>query len=360
MSTRRIIAVSPDKAVGKQLALALKAAGGEVELFASRAELGTGPLEAALVVLHLDGALAGAGPELLARLGGDTQAIAILPRADLAAVVETMRASERVAGMLVAEDLVPSELAALATRVLDGDVLGLAKVVPWGTQIHTALVGSYDDKAQCIAQVSAFAEAMGVRRKYRESIDKCLDEMLMNALYDAPVDADGRPLFPDAATRAEATLAPEHRAVVQYACDGRQFAIAVRDAFGRLERATVLRYLHKCLYEEQQIDKKAGGAGLGLYLMTSSATAVMFNVEPGVATEALCTFDLRAPKLELETFGFFVERPAPPPEQPPVQPPAAASIAATPAGASQGLLVAVLVGAIVATLALIALVLARH
>ncbi|MDX2089513.1 MAG: hypothetical protein SFX73_16790 [Kofleriaceae bacterium] len=354
MLAQRVIVLSPDKAIGKQLALAVKVAGAAVEHLTSRSELGTGSLEAALVVMHLDGTLAGAGPELLARLTGATQAIAILPRADLAAVVAIMRASERVAGILVAADLVPAELAALATRVLDGEVFGLAKVVPWGTQIHTALVGSYDDKAQCIAQVSAFAEEMGVRRKYRESIDTCLDEMLMNALYDAPVDAHGQPLFPDVATRTQAVLAPEHRAVVQYACDGKQFAIAVRDAFGRLERGTVLRYLHKCLYEEQQIDKKAGGAGLGLYLMTSSSSTVMFNVQPRVATEALCTFDLQAPKLELETFGFFTERSAQPAASVPTP------VVAAPAAGSQALLLSVLVGAIMATLALIAIVLSKR
>jgi len=82
----------------------------------------------------------------------------------------------------------------------------------------------------------------------------------------------------------------------------------VRDAFGTLERATVLRFLHKCLHSEQQIDRKAGGAGLGLYLITNSATDVYFNVLPGVATEAVCAFDLEAPKLQLESFGFFTEQ----------------------------------------------------
>ena len=137
---------------------------------------------------------------------------------------------------------------------------------------NALMVGSYDEKAQCVAQVSEFAEQMGVRRKYREGIDQCLDEMLMNALYDAPVDEHGKPLYADVATKSRVTLRPEHKALVQYACDGTQFAVAVRDAFGGLERATVLRYLHKCLNDERQIDRKAGGAGLGLYLMTSSST----------------------------------------------------------------------------------------
>jgi hypothetical protein len=132
--------------------------------------------------------------------------------------------------------------------------------------------------------------------------------MLMNALYDAPVDEQGRQIFAEIPTKTRISLRVEQKVVVQYACDGKQFVIAVRDAFGTLERATVLRYLHKCLHSEQQIDRKVGGAGLGLYLITSSSTEVYFNVLPGVATEAVCTFDLEAPKLQLESFGFFTEQ----------------------------------------------------
>jgi len=98
---------------------------------------------------------------------------------------------------------------------------------------------------------------------------------------------------------------------VQYACDGTQFVVGVRDAFGTLERDTVLRYLHKCLHSEQQIDRKTGGAGLGLYLMASSATDVYFNVLPGVATEAVCAFDLESPRLQLLSFGCSPSRSTP-------------------------------------------------
>jgi PEGA domain len=305
---RRIIAVSPDKAFGKQLATALKAAGGAVDLHPTIDELGKSEIQAALVVLHLEGDLASAGAELLPRLTGDAKVIAILPRANLAAVVDTMQASDRVIAMMVAENFDGRELAALATRVLSGDIFGLEKMIHWGTQVHSQLVGDYQEKSLCISQISEFAELMGVRRKYRESIEQCVDEMLMNALYDAPVDDQGQPVFSDIPTKTRISLRVEQKVVVQYACDGKQFVVSVRDAFGTLERTTVLRYLHKCLHAEQQIDRKVGGAGLGLYLMVNSATDVLFNVLPGVATEVVCVFDLESPKLQLEKLGFFHEK----------------------------------------------------
>jgi hypothetical protein len=305
---RRIIAITPDKAFGKQLSVALKAAGGAVDTHLTLDNVGHGELAAALLVLHLDGALAGAAQLLLPQLGGDTRVIAILPRSNLAAVVDIMQSSDRVAGIMVAEDFDMKLLSAMATRVLAGDIFGLDKHVPWGAQIHSYLVGDYQEKSLCIAQVSEFAETMSVRRKYRESIEQCLDEMLMNALYDAPVDEQGRAIFSEIPTKTRISLRVEQKVVVQYACDGKQFVVGVRDAFGTLDRSTVLRYLHKCLHSEQQIDRKTGGAGLGLYLITNSSTGVYFNVLPGVATEAVCTFDLESPKVQVESFGFFVEK----------------------------------------------------
>ncbi|MBC7977271.1 MAG: hypothetical protein H7138_20025, partial [Myxococcales bacterium] len=308
MLARRIIAVTPDKAFGKQLAVALKAAGGSVDTQLTLEALGHGELSASLLVVHLDGAMASAAHALIPRLPLGARVIAILPRSNLAGVVDLMQAFEQIAGTMIAEDFDMKLLSAMATRVLAGDIFGLEKHVPWGAQIHSFLVGDYQEKSLCIAQISEFAESMSVRRKYRESIEQCLDEMLMNALYDAPVDEQGRPIFSDIPTKTRISLRVEQKVVIQYACDGKQFVIGVRDAFGRLDRATVLSYLHKCLHAEQQIDRKAGGAGLGLYLITNSSTGVYFNVLPTVATEAVCTFDLETPKIQLESFGFFLEK----------------------------------------------------
>jgi len=308
MLARRVIAVSPDKAFAKQLGTALKAAGGAVETHQSLDALGRGELQAALVVIHLDGELAGALPAITARLAGDTRLVVVVPGHQLTQFVDVMRTSDRVAGVLVADDFRMTDLSAMTTRILAGDIFGLEKLVPWGTKVYSTLVGDYQEKSLCIAQMSEFAELMGVRRKYREAIEQCVDEMLMNALYDAPVDDQGKQIFAEIPTKTRISLRMEQKVVVQYACDGKTFSVSVRDSFGTLERGTVLTYLHKCLHSDQQIDRKTGGAGLGLYLMANSSTRFIFNVLPGVATECVCSFDLVTPKLQLDNFGFFLEK----------------------------------------------------
>ena len=308
MLARRVIALSADKAFGKVMATALRAAGGVVELHPSLDALGVGDVQAALIVVHLDGALASAIDDLAPRLRDDARMVAILPGHTLTSTVDIMQRSDKLAGVLVQAQMRPGDLAAMATRLLAGDIFGLEKLVPWGTRVYSTLVGDYQEKSLCISQLMEFAELMGVRRKYRDSIERCLDEMLMNALYDAPVDEHGKPVFADIPTKSRIGLRMEQKVVVQYACDGTTFAISVRDSFGGLERGTILRYLHKCLHSEQQIDRKTGGAGLGLYFIASSASRFLVNVLPGVATECVVTHDLDSPKVELEAFGYFVEK----------------------------------------------------
>lgn len=308
MLARRVIALSPDKAFAKQLGTALRAAGGAVEVHQNLDGLGRGELQAALVVVHIDGDLAEAAEQLAARLGGDGRLIAILPRPDLNRTIAIMGRSERIAGVLNAEHFKSSDLTSMATRLLAGDIFGLEKLVPWGTKIYSQLVGDYQEKSLCIAQVSEFAELMGVRRKYREAVEQVVDEMLMNALYDAPVDDQGKQIFAEIPTKTRISLRMEQKVVVQYACDDRTFSVSVRDSFGTLDRATVVRYIDKCLHSEQQIDRKTGGAGLGLYLMANSTSRMFFNVLPGVATEAVCSFDLDSPKVQLQKLAFFNER----------------------------------------------------
>lgn len=308
MLARRVIAISPDPKFAKRLVLGLKSAGGTVESYPSLDAMAKGEIQAALICVHLDGDLAGALPAISERLRKDAWMIAVIPKSNLAETVSIMQTTERLAGVVIADDLKTESLASMATRILYGDIFGVEKLVPWGVKVYSLLVGDYQEKSVCISQISEYAALMGVRRKYREHIEQCVDEMLMNALYDAPVDAEGKQLFADVPTKTRISLRMEQKAVVQYACDGERFSVSVRDGFGTLDRNTVLRYLHKCLHSDQQIDRKTGGAGLGLYIIANATTVFMYNVLPGVATECVCTFDLKAPKVQLTHFGFFREK----------------------------------------------------
>ena len=302
---RPILVVSPDRAFGVRLGSALRDVA-DVVGFETVAALGEADLEPMLCVIHAAGDLAAAAPTLIARLRGDARVIIVLPRASLASIVALMQGSERVAGMLVAEDFDGDQLAAMALRLTTHEVFGLRQVMRPGTEIHALEIVEYTGKASCIQMVLELAATSGIPVADHAAIEQCLDEMIMNAMFDAVVDKRGKSVFAHVSAKQRISTGVIQPIWVEFGFDGERLGVAVRDAYGSLERARLLRVLHKCLYEKQQIDQRAGGAGVGLYLMVTSASTVHFSVVPKLATEAICTFDVRSPDA-LAQFGCFVE-----------------------------------------------------
>ena len=58
----------------------------------------------------------------------------------------------------------------------------------------------------------------------------------MNALYDAPVDANGNPLFHHVEVKERVDKLSPRPVSIRYAVADDQFAVSVRDRFGRLEK----------------------------------------------------------------------------------------------------------------------------
>ena len=204
--------VASDKALGKRLAAGAMAAGGAVQSFASLDEI-TGRVEFDLALVELPprvvrDSMAPPGPAVLppavaslaARLSEEARLVPILPAPDLEWMTALL-ADARVACCLVGDVLTAGQVTVTVAKLLARDLFGVDKVLPWGVRIYSALVSDYNEKSAAIAAIGDFAQAMGVRRKYREQIDQCIDEMLMNALYDAPVDDAGKPLFADVPVR---------------------------------------------------------------------------------------------------------------------------------------------------------------
>jgi hypothetical protein len=312
MLSKRVMVIAADKALQKRLAQSAMAAGGAAQSFASVDEA-PARLDSDLILFALPPREPGVPPivppslaRLSVRMADDARLVPIIPAADLEWTVALL-ADAHVPCVLAADGLSAPGATATVAKLLGRDLFGVDKVLPWGVRVYSTLVSDYHEKSQAILTIGDFAQAMGVRRKYREQIDQCIDEMLMNALYDAPVDAQGKPLFADVPVKERVLMRAEEKAILQYACDGERFVVSVRDAFGTLRKDIVLRYLDKCLHAAEQIDRKAGGAGLGLYLMCNSATEVSFHIFSGAATEVVCSFDLKQPRAQLQALAVYEE-----------------------------------------------------
>lgn len=191
-----------------------------------------------------------------------------------------------------------------AQKLLSGDIFGIERYLPEGTPVHYFRLNDFAGRGQAIETVQDFAAEAGIRKRLCQGIGQVCEELLMNALYDAPVDESGTQLFAEIDPHDRVETTSPRPVSIRYAATDTQFAIAVRDRYGRLAKNTIIAYINKCLTSPNQIDRKTYGAGLGLYLVANAAASYVVNVAYDVATEVICTFD-RKSKLPLRLVGVF-------------------------------------------------------
>src|SRR5262249_2208896 len=139
-----------------------------------------------------------------------------------------------------------------------------------------------------------FAGQTGIQSRLVELFCVVAEELITNALYDAPVDAARRHRFAHLPRTEAVALGKDEGISVSLCCDGRRLGIAVADPFGSLTPSKVLEYLSKCFQRgERQVDRKEGGAGLGLYYTLESLSHFIINIQPGRRTETIGLLDIR-------------------------------------------------------------------
>jgi hypothetical protein len=210
----------------------------------------------------------------------------------------------RTLAAIVARDHVASEgdLVHALTAVTQGPTFGWETVLaPTAAEAEWSIPGS-GARNDCLDALGAFVAEHGVRRRIARHVQDVADELITNSVYDAPVDDDGERLFASLDRRSAVTLDEGRRPVLRVACEDAHLHIAVRDPFGSLALQTVRYYLAKGLRAgSDQVDTKAGGAGLGLTRIYESVDRMTVKVEPRVRTEIVATIELGGARGEMAT-----------------------------------------------------------
>lgn len=303
MSNRRFLALARDPDRLRRIVAAIERSGGEADAVASADDVGPGVLPHRYVFAGVDGDDPGEADALLPRLRPQAHATIVTPRSTLADLTAYLR-DDRVNHVVVGDEL-ERGVEVTARKLRTGDIFGIEQYLPDGAEVRCERIRDFEGRRRALDTVLAFAEQTRMRRPVRMAIGSVCEELLMNALYDAPVDGAGRQLFADLDPH-DRTRTPSPQPVsIRYAATEHAFAVAVRDRFGRLAKNTIRSYIEKCLTSPSQLDRKTYGAGLGLYLVANAAASYVVNVAFGIATEVVCTFD-RSAKAPLRQVGVFV------------------------------------------------------
>ena len=192
-------------------------------------------------------------------------------------------------------------------KLLRKDYFGMEKYLSWGTKVTEAKIDSSDER---IVQAEAMLEhlkSFGVRSAVIEKIQIVSEELLMNAVYDAPTDNQGKSLFNHLPRTEKVFLSRGQEATLMYGIDGMNVGVSVTDPFGSLTKDIVMKYLESCYDGKAGVyNAQKGGAGRGLHMIIESANLTIFNVKPGTRTEVICLFNLERREEEVSpTFHLF-------------------------------------------------------
>ncbi|HEY3359597.1 MAG TPA: hypothetical protein VGQ83_40480 [Polyangia bacterium] len=309
------VCVTANPALRRILRRSLFAAGTQVDFVDECAQVLTreGP-PPDLIVVDEAATRDGLG-EMLAQLGAAAKVVLLGDTSASDSVVDLLRfeGCDHLIGR--DEQVDEDELVITSAKLLRGsDLFGVEKYLTWGVPVRDLTIASYDEKRTAIRDVTDYAREVGCRRQLVARIETVTDELLMNALYDAPAQRFGcRPLF-QGKGRPGAGPVTEECATLRYACDGRNFAVAVRDNYGELRKSNILDHLARARAEKglpKLTGEEGGGGGLGLYFILNSVTRFIANIQPSRATEVICLFDLRAGTRDFhyraKSLSIFVE-----------------------------------------------------
>jgi len=298
-----VLAISSDLDQLRRIVVTLERAGAEVDAVRTPEAIAAEVIPHRYVFFSATNGDVGALDTLVPKLRERAHVTIVTPRADLTDLTSYLR-DDRINHVVVGDEL-DHGVFVTAQKLLTGDIFGIEKYLPAGTPVHYARLRDFAGRGRAIDTVLSYAEESRLRRQVRTAIAAVCEELLMNALYDAPVDAAGRPMFADVDPHDRKDTRSPRPVSIRYAATEHGFAVAVRDRFGRLAKNTILSYIEKCVSSPVQIDRKTYGAGLGLYLVANAAASYVVNVAYGIATEVVCTFD-RGAKSPLRLVGMFV------------------------------------------------------
>ena len=200
------------------------------------------------------------------------------------------------------------QLSKVADKLATGAIFGLERYLPEKCDIVYRRLQSYKERCAVVDELSDFVKKKRLRGSIKRAAPQVAEELLMNAMYQAPIDEEGERVFADITPSARLRRRTPRPVSIRWAVHSRALYLAVRDRFGSLARADLVQYLLRCSTQTNQIERKKLGAGIGLYLIASTVSRMLINLLPGGVTEFICTFE-PGERAGLELFSFTAQRP---------------------------------------------------
>ena len=168
---------------------------------------------------------------------------------------------------------------------------GLKQLLKDGAKVQAIKLQITTQKQDAVEAIKNYLLAAKFQSRMATVIANAVDELLMNAMFDAPTDDLGRPLFNSTARTASIKLEGKHAVEMHVGYDGKYVAVSAVDMFGSLDKAKLLSHISKIYTEEEyKVKTSVAGAGIGLATVFRSGGSFFFVSEARVRTEVTVFF----------------------------------------------------------------------
>jgi hypothetical protein len=245
--------------------------------------------------------------ETLDTMGKDRWRVFVLSKATDETTLQRTLTDPRVGGVLAWDrGGRPWELRYLARRLLAPNETPprMGELLGWGATTMAFRPSTTAEERETVIRVEKLARRLGAQRREAETVSTAAHELLMNAIYDAPIDGQGQLKY--ALHRAaDIQLLPAEIPTLVFTISADFVALDMLDPFGRLPRNRfyegVLRGHRNLIHGRSDLDTSMGGAGLGLHTLYSSGSILRAELQPNRLTHVSWVLDRRVGAAERRT-----------------------------------------------------------
>jgi hypothetical protein len=173
---------------------------------------------------------------------------------------------------------------------LKGEMAELDHLMP-GQLEQDFMIDSNLEKTSVLEGLKKFLLGAQLGERNLDTVVTAADELLMNAIFDAPVDEMGTRISIGTTRTSPIRLQGRRRIKMKAGYNLTHVAVEVRDFFGSLEQTRLFDKLSEVYgLNDYKVDQRSAGAGLGLANVHRSGGSLIFHCEAGELTAVTVLF----------------------------------------------------------------------
>lgn len=168
---------------------------------------------------------------------------------------------------------------------------GLMGLLKPDAKVQVVKLKQSNQKQDAVEAVRNFLIQSKFHTRMAAIMANAVDELLMNAIFDAAVDPGGKPIYLNTPRSTVFPLEGKSEVEMHVGVEQEYVAIMAVDRYGSLDKVKLMTHISK-LYnkEEYKVRSSVAGAGIGLATVFHSGGSFFFASEAGERTEVTVFF----------------------------------------------------------------------